>query len=159
MTIHTEIITDEVPADGRSSTEDAKMTTELVIKAKLADLVKGMLAKGFRQPRAQYWIKADEQSLLYFSWGSIEKLHNFGVSTSEVFNADDFGAALVMATDWLDRQPTVEQRQFREFAEILGKAIEIGKQNGIDAVLVNPLEKAMRDLSKNALMFRAEAAE
>ena len=134
------------------------MTTELVIKEKLADLVKAMLAKGFRQPRAQYWVKADEQNQIYIAWVSATERRDYGTPNMEIFVADDFGEALLKASAWIDKQPTVEQRQFREFAEILGKAIEIGKQNGIDAVLVNPLEKAMRDLSKNALMFQPGAA-
>lgn len=135
------------------------MTNELVIKEKLSDLVKGMLAKGFRQPAAQYWVKADEQNQIYIRWENATGKRDYGVSNMEIFVSDDFGEALLKADAWLEAQPTVEQRQFREFAEILGKAIEIGKQNGIDSILVNPLEKAMRDLSKNALMFHAEAAE
>lgn len=133
------------------------MTTELVINEKLSSFVKDMLAKGFRQPEVHYAIKADAVSYIYISWRGADDKRGYSYGTTEYFEGDDFGEALLKASDWLDAQPTVEQRQFREFAEILGKAIEIGKQNGIDAILVNPLEKAMRDLSKNALMFQPYA--
>lgn len=135
------------------------MTNELVIKAKLSSFVKDMLAKGFRQPEAHYAIKADATSYIYISWRDADDKRGYGYGTTEYFEGEDFSEALLKASAWLDAQPTVEQRQFREFAEILAKAVEVGKQNGIDAVLVNPLEKAMRDLSKNALMFHAAAAE
>lgn len=134
------------------------MTTELVIKEKLADLVKGMLAKGFRKPEADHNIKANVEPTLILRWSPVVE-SPYSSSEYKFCRGSDFSECLVKAHEWLDAQPTVEQRQFREFAEILGKAIEIGKQNGINAVLVNPLEKAMRDLSKNALMFHAEAAE
>lgn len=133
------------------------MTSEHVIKAKLSSFVKDMLAKGFRQPDAHYAIKADETNYLYISWRDADDRRGYGYGTTEICNGEDFGEALLKASAWLDAQPTVEQRQFREFAEILAKAVQVGKQNGIDAVLVNPLEKAMRDLSKNALMFHAAA--
>ena len=133
------------------------MTSEIVIKEKLANLVTGMLAKGFRKPDASFYIAANEEPCLHLKWVPVSE-RAYEDTKYNFCRGADFSACLIAAHDWLDAQPTVEQRQFREFAEILGKAIEIGKQNGIDAVLVNPLEKAMRDLSKNALMFHAEAA-
>lgn len=134
------------------------MSTELVIKEKLADLVKGMLAKGFRKPDAQFSIRANVDPSLHLNWSPVDA-GPYASPEYEFCRGDDFSECLLTAHEWLEAQPTVEQRQFREFAEILAKAVEVGKQNGIDAVLVNPLEKAMRDLSKNALMFHAEAAE
>jgi hypothetical protein len=134
------------------------MTTELVIKEKLADLVKGMLAKGFRQPESTFILQADKEPMIMFGWLPAGRMFRNYDGDSAHFAGADFSECLVKAHEWLDKQPTVEQRQFREFAEILAKAVEVGKQNGIDAVLVNPLEKAMRDLSKNALMFQSEAA-
>lgn len=134
------------------------MATEIVIKEKLADLVTGMLAKGFRKPAASFHIKANEEPCLHLTWVPVSE-RAYEDTKYEFCRGEEFSECLIRAHEWLEAQPTVEQRQFREFAEILGKAIEIGKQNGIDAIVVNPLEKAMRDLSKNALMFHAAAAE
>lgn len=133
------------------------MTSEVVINAKLADLVKGMLAKGFRKPDASFYLSANKEPCLHLTWVPVSE-RAYEDTKYEFCRGADFSECLVAAHEWLEAQPTVEQRQFREFAEILGKAIKIGKQNGIDAILVNPLEKAMRDLSKNALMFQPEAA-
>jgi hypothetical protein len=133
------------------------MTTEIVIKERLADLVTGMMAKGFRKPEASFYIEANKEPCLHLRWSPVTE-RGYDDTKYQFCRGSQFSECLVAAHEWLDAQPTIEQRQFREFAEILGKAIEIGKQNGIDAVLVNPLEKAMRDLSKNALMFHAEAA-
>lgn len=135
------------------------MTTELVINEKLGGLVKGMLAKGFRQPEVSYHIPANQEPMIMIGWVPAGRSHRTHNGDSDSFHGADFSECLVKAHNWLDAQPTIEQRQFREFAEILGKAIEVGKQNAIDSILVNPLEKAMRDLSKNALMFHAQAAE
>ena len=135
------------------------MTTELVINEKLSKFVKLMLEKGFRQPEARYTIRADVKPSAYITWKKPGREHySYASDQCEYFEGDDFSAVLSKAHEWLDRQPTVEQRKFREFADILAQAVEVGKQNGIDTVLVNPLEKAMRDLSRNALMFQPEAA-
>lgn len=134
------------------------MTTTEEISTELSLLIKGMLAKGFRQPEARYTINADAQSYLYVAWVPVGSHHRTYSGDSVSFDGKTFEESHAKALEWLDKQPTPEQRRFREFAEILAKAVEVGKQNGIDAVLVNPLERAMRDLSKNALMFQPEAA-
>lgn len=114
-----------------------------------------MLEKGFRQPHVDLSINSNSQPSAYLRW---DKIDGRPYETESHFERENTIQEVINAAfEWVANQPTIEQRQFREFAEILGKAIEIGKQNGIEATLVNPLEAAMKKLSKNALMYAPEA--
>lgn len=129
--------------------------TEVEINTRLSALVVAMMAKGLREPEAQVWIKANEGVSVYLKWKTtVNPDYYSGDSKSEFLRGASAAEALSEAFDFVSALPSPEQAKFDEFMQAVATAVDLGRKNGIDVAFVNPLEKMMLDLSKNALTFQ-----
>lgn len=79
-------------------------------------------------------------------------------SGEQFINGDTPAEVFAKAEAYLDGLPTVAEQRRRAWMADLGKLIDKGRDIGIEADFVNPLEVAMRALSENVLTY-TEAAE
>lgn len=134
------------------------MTDTATIQATADRIAAKMLEKGFRSPHVSFDVASNTGPGGYARWGNPDGSYN---DIYKHFSrlALTMDAVLTEAEVWIEAEPSTEQRRFREFTEQLAKTIELGKANGIEASLVNPLEVAMKKLSRNALAAPIARAE
>lgn len=121
-----------------------------VIQEQIDRLSDAMIAKGLRQPGAQFTIKSHEEFHVYITW----KKHN-----KRAYELDDFkffkggtpGEVLAKAFADIEAMPSADEAKFKEFMGALGGVIDLGKENGIEVEFLNPLVATMKQLSENAL--------
>lgn len=125
------------------------------IQKRVNDLSAAMLAKEMSQPRAQLMIKANEELTVYMEWA--DKSTTYGTSYDCVRAANP-AEAFSKAEAFIAARPSAEQARMNEFLGVLGKAIDLGNQYGIDADYMNPLVASMKKLSENIITFQGEAS-
>ena len=123
------------------------MDTKIAQK-RVDDLAAAMLAKGMRQPRSQLMLKSNEQPGVYMEWADDRR--QFGTAY-EYFKGDSIENAFDKASAFIAARPTAEQARLDEFMGALGKVIDLGRQNGIEADYLNPLVASMKKLSENII--------
>lgn len=122
---------------------------------RLSDL---MVAKGLRQPRAQFSVKSHESESLFVAWTPAKKTGLLD-EKYQWFRDGTVGERLASAEAFIFSLPTADETKFREFMEALGGVIDLGKENGIEVAFLNPLRATMKKLSENALAYQPQAAE
>ncbi len=130
------------------------MTTEQDMQTVADNISAKMTAKGFREPTVRIYVTSHSEPSAFAQWKKSDasydtEWHHVHGTMEKIF---------IGLNDWIEAQPTKEERTFSEFTRAVANAIELGKAGGIDATLVNPLEAAMKKLSKNAL-FHAPTVE
>lgn len=123
------------------------MDTKIAQK-RVDDLAAAMLAKGMRQPRSQLMLKSNEQTGVYMEWADDRR--QFGTAY-EYLKGDSIEDAFDKASAFIAARPTAEQARLDEFMGALGKVIDLGRQNGIEADYLNPLVASMKKLSENII--------
>lgn len=113
-------------------------------------IVASMLVKGLVQPEATFYIQADMQPRAGASWKKVDG-HSSYDRQYEFGKAGTPQETLAHLRQWVDALPSIEDRQRSDYAKLISKALEYGKQAGFDDVLVNPLKEAMEKLSANIL--------
>jgi len=129
------------------------MTLEEIQK-KVDELCSAMLAKGLTNPRAELSIESgglDFRVLLNWTLRPHENVFSTGNSRYEFLHAKTGDEALEKAAAYIEALPGREETQMRQFLEAVSAAVEIGRQNGIDANLLNPLQATMQALSANII--------
>lgn len=113
-------------------------------------------AKGIRNPRVELHVKANEemQASVYWYGGA-----GYADFKSKGFRAETPEAAIAALNAWVDGLPSIEETKLRDFMEAVAKAIDLGKETGIEADFVNPLSVLMKTLSENALTYQRTPAE
>lgn len=107
-----------------------------------------MQAKGLTNiTTLDFWVQDGDDNLVYLSYRSA------GMPGSEQFRAEGIDA-LALAESWLENLPTVEQQKRNAFLKKLAECVEIGRQNGIEVELINPLQKMMETLSEGCVTFQ-----
>jgi hypothetical protein len=118
-------------------------------------LVTEMLDKGLRAPDAHVTIKANAQPYVYLVWKDARR--QFGEEYRSI-RVDSVSGAIQGARDFIAKIPDAEQRKLEEFMGALGKVIDLGKQNGIEADYLNPLAASMKKLSENIITDQRDAS-
>lgn len=119
-----------------------------IIQKRVDELCAAMLAKGMVTPKAELHIESNTQPGVYMRW--TDKSEQFERATKWIC-ADTVSEAFDEATKFISARPSAEQVRLNEFMRVLGKAIDIGNQYGIDAEYLNPLAASMKKLSENAI--------
>lgn len=114
-----------------------------------------MLAKGLREPGVSVHVKANEAPCVLIGWRDKSRGYE---SAYLSFHEDTLHASLLAAEEHAANLPTPEQTRLNEFMALLGKTIDLGKDNGVDVEFLNPLTATMKRLSENALTFQKSTA-
>lgn len=119
----------------------------LVIQEKMDDLARAMLAKGLRNPSAQFHLGAHVAPLVYMRWG----IHGQGDDGCELLRDPDPSTIITDAFAFVESLPSPEEAKRQQFMTGLGKLIDLGRENGIEVDFINPLAETMKRLSENAI--------
>jgi hypothetical protein len=115
-----------------------------------------MLAKGLRQPRAEFELRSHSAPRVILAWENRNKRPgDFG--NYQFFDKGAVGEMLAAAELFIAKQPSADETKFREFIGALGCVIDLGNENGIEVEFLNPLVATMKILSKNALAYQPQA--
>lgn len=127
---------------------------EKEIQGKLDDLVGVMLSKGLREPTATVLIASQRDPAVLLQWK--DESADFGTAR-EHLSSDNLSGSMSLAVERVRSLPSAQDRKLTEFMKVVAKAIDLGRENGIDAEFINPLTVTMKKLSENALTYRGEA--
>jgi hypothetical protein len=120
---------------------------------KRANLVAAaMLAKGMRAPQATVMLKSEGEPCVHIAWA--DKNQRYGESYDS-FVGVSAEAAFVATEQFVADRPSAEQAKLNEFMSAVGKAIDIGKENGVEVDFLNPLVATMKRLSENVITHDA----
>jgi hypothetical protein len=129
------------------------------IQNRLTTIVAAMASKGMIKPDAQLTLKTEgERPWVYVHWEDPVQKAKRGYSyhgDTNSFYADDVEEALNKAEHWVASRPSADDLKKQQFLEIVAAAVEVGRQNGIEAALLNPLEEQFKVLSTNILPAKA----
>lgn len=129
-----------------------------VIQEHIDRLSDMMLAKGLRQPRAEFDLRSHSEPRVML----VNVPRNKKPYESDVyawFKDGTVGEMLAAAEAHILSLPSADETKFREFMSALGSVIDLGKDNGIEVEFLNPLRATMKKLSENALAYQPQAAE
>lgn len=126
------------------------------VQKRLDAQVPVMASKGLRQPETTMHIKSQAEIAVGGSWKDPNSRYG---ETFNYFHAASPEEALSLFEDWVSALPDAKQRKLNEFMEAVGKAIDLGRANGIEADFVNPLTVLMKSLSENAITHSRVPAE
>lgn len=122
-----------------------------VIQEHVNRLSDAMIAKGLRQPRAEFEIRSHEEMAILMKWEPVKKSPYEIGGKYEYIRGGTPGELFAKATDFIAALPSAEEAKFNEFMGALGGVIDLGKENGIEVEFLNPLVATMKQLSENAL--------
>lgn len=128
------------------------------VQKRLDALVPLMLAKGMRKPEAEVDIRSQAEPDITLRHLKADAVHEYD---RHCFfpKGTDLEAKFAAAVEWIEEQPGPEETKLRNFMAAVAKAIDLGKETGIEADFVNPLSVLMKTLSENALTYQRQAAE
>jgi hypothetical protein len=110
-----------------------------------------MVAKGLREPHAQFNLKSHMQPDAHLRWKPAKDRGSYSSDKYEWIKGDSIEALLSNAEAFVAALPDRDQVRFNEFMTALGGVIDLGKENGIEVEFLNPLVATMKRLSENAL--------
>ena len=124
------------------------------IQAEVDRLCTAMLAKGLKQPRVQFEIESGKLKFCtHINWTVNPHINDYAAGNRkyEFLYAETADEVLANTAAYIEALPGREETQMRQFMEAVSAAVEIGRQNGIDADLLNPLQATMQALSANII--------
>lgn len=121
-----------------------------VIQESMDDLSLAMLAKGLRNPSAQFHIEAHVAPLVYMRWG----IHGQGDEGYDIIHDPNPDQAINDAFALIEAMPSAEEAKRQQFMASLAKVIDLGRENGIEVDFLNPLTETMKRLSENAITYQ-----
>lgn len=124
--------------------------TETQIQSEVEALMDEMILIGLVNPECSAHIRAAEDPIIYMHWDS--ELAQYG--RTELGTGETISEAILGAWKILKSIPAKEDRDRDEFAALLAKAIDKGRDIGIDVDFLNPLTETMKRISENALTYR-----
>lgn len=123
-----------------------------VMQDQVNKLSAAMVAKGLRQPRAEFKIGSNVEWVVLLAWKPFSARDDFYVSdTYEWIRGGTEGEMLAKADAFIAALPDAEQHRRQEFLTALGNVIDLGRQHNIDVEYVNPLVASMKKLSENVI--------
>lgn len=117
------------------------------IQVALDAMPAAMSAKGLREPRAEFELRANEGARGFLAWDDKRRIGG-GMEFFRAATAPDVLAAM---NAHIDALPEPEETRRNEFLSSLAATIELGRANGIDDGYIGPLALTMKRLSENAL--------
>lgn len=124
------------------------------IQKRLDVQAKAMVAKGLREPAAQFQIESNTEAKGWLTWKDKAALYD---KAYEWFREGTAEKILAAMDAHIAAMPTANETKFREFMAALGGVIDLGKDNGIEVEFLNPLVATMKRLSENAITYKAAA--
>lgn len=123
-----------------------------VMQEQVNKLSAAMVAKGLRQPRAEFKIGSNVEWVILLAWKPFSAHDDVYVSdTYEWIRGGTEGEMLAKADTFIAALPDAEQHRRQEFLTALGNVIDLGRQHNIDVEYVNPLVASMKKLSENVI--------
>lgn len=123
-----------------------------VMQEQVNKLSAAMVAKGLRQPRAEFRIGSNVEWVALLAWKPFSARDDVYVSdTYEWIRGGTEGEILAKADAFIAALPDAEQHRRQEFLTALGNVIDLGRQHNIDVEYVNPLVASMKKLSENVI--------
>jgi hypothetical protein len=130
------------------------------IQKRVDNLSRAMLAKGLRQPSAEFQVESNVAPCIWLKWKDAARSDRYLEDNHyEKIEGDEPKALFDKADAFVAELPSAEEARTREFMGALGKVIDLGKSNGIEVEFLNPLRATMKKLSENALAYQPQAAE
>lgn len=121
-----------------------------VIQEFMDNLSRAMLAKGLRNPDAQFHIQAHVAPCVFMRWGEYgDPDHRV-----EVIRDPDAAQCITDAFTVIESLPSAEEAKRQQFMSSLAKVIDLGRENGIEVDFINPLTETMKRLSENAITYQ-----
>ena len=126
-------------------------TTE--IQKRVTALSKAMLGKGLREPVAQFSIESDLTAVeIMLKWKDVTKTDGrYSSGEYKFFKVKSAEKAFDEADAFVAAMPSAEETRTKQFMGALANVIDLGKANGIEVELLNPLQATMKKLSENIL--------
>lgn len=125
------------------------------IRTRLSELAKAMMAKGLRQPSAQFDAESDNVEFrVYLRWQDPTKIASrtsYSDGLYEFIRDADAEKAFDEADAFVAAMPSADETKLKQFMGALGAVIDLGKDSGIEVEFLNPLQKTMKKLSDNIL--------
>ena len=123
-----------------------------VMQEQVNRLSAAMVAKGLRDPRAEFKIKSNEAPCILLAWKPFSnRTDGYVHDKYEWVRGETDGERLAKAEAFLDALPSADQHYKQEFLQALGNVIDLGRERGIEADLLNPLVASMKKLSENVI--------
>lgn len=133
------------------------MTTIAKAQNEVDRVAKCMLGKGLIKPTCKFTVESNTSIGMYATYAPIDR-DRYSPPNYEWFKGASLAELASEADKWLSSLPTVEERKHLDFTKLVAAALEFGKANGFEDVLVNPLAEAMKRLSENAIEDHSVAA-
>lgn len=121
-------------------------------QGRVDDLSRAMLAKGLRNPDAQFHLQAHVAPCVFMQWG----IYNEPDYQVEVLRDPDVDELLATAFALIESLPSPEEAKRQQFMSSLAKVIDLGRENGIEVDFLNPLTETMKRLSENAITYQPQ---
>lgn len=125
------------------------------IQTRLDALLKAMLAKGLKQPSAQFDMQAAEvETRVYLRWQDQTKTlrrDTYSDGIFEFIRHKEPKKAFDNADAFIAKMPSAEEARLKQFMGALGAVIDLGKENGVEVEFLTPLKATMKKLSDNIL--------
>lgn len=115
------------------------------IQTKIDKLAKAALNAGLMNVTTEYRLRNDVDPQIVIQH---QPASSSWADKWEYFRDGDIFAK---AQAWINALPSPEETARKEFATLIGKALEYGRAKGFDDVMINPLADAMKHLSENAI--------
>jgi hypothetical protein len=126
------------------------------IQARINTLAAQMVAKGLRNPQAEYRHRSNAAGQFVLTWTK-DAATNEGDIVVRFGTGDDIDTAHAEALAIIAGLADGPARKQAAFMVKLGDVIDLGRENGIDVAFVNPLVETMKKLSENALTHQQAA--
>jgi hypothetical protein len=130
--------------------------TEAEMQAAADKMCLALSDRGLREPVVQIEFNAHAEPNVYYRWTKANSISSCDWESNHI-RAKTVAEATEKAWVKINALPGIKERQFTEFMEVVAKAVDVGRRNGIDVEFVNPLTETMKRLSENALMFQGAA--
>lgn len=128
------------------------MSSIAEIQKRIDALSDAMIAKGLRKPRAEIEFRSHSEPRLLLCWEPYKK-RPYESDQYKFFSDGTLDEMFAKASSFIADQPDADETKFREFMTALGGVVDLGKENGIEVELLNPLVATMKKLSENAITY------
>jgi len=114
-------------------------------------LAKAMTAKGLREPSAEVQIESHAEMTIVMRWKDARVETYISDSKYKFIRGGDLKEMIAEADAYIAELPSAEETRMNEFMGALGKVIDLGRKNGVEADYLNPLVASMKKLSENII--------
>lgn len=121
------------------------------IQARLDAMPTRMSAKGKIKPEASLVMQGNMPASVFVQWYDMPSDNWRDIRSHHVPNKGDISDMFDAADAFIAAMDDPEIARRNQFLRSLADTIELGRANGIELEIVNPLVEAMKRLSENAL--------